>query len=81
MDIIEDLRNNLKGQGNANVISLRISDNFFYEKYIHECIDDLEKSIIKYNKFGTELNNLEKLAITILLDTANIPTDYFKKEI
>jgi len=72
INVIEELKVNLVPGGTADIIALRFTDNFFNGEFVRECIDELSNKM----KIGTildePLNALEKLAVQLLLDSANI---------
>lgn len=72
MDVIERLRNNLQPQGAAPVVRLHLASyGMFDSNFVSDCIDDLEKIVIRA-ELGVLPSNLEKLAYQLLLDSAHI---------
>lgn len=70
MKSVEELRYALKPKGTANVC--RLAPYGMYDSdFISSCIDDIEKLHLKV-MLGEPVSNLEKLAISILMDSAGI---------
>lgn len=72
MKTVEELRYALKPKGTANVCRLHLSPYGMYDSdFISSCIDDIEKLHLKV-MLGESVSNLEKLAISVLMDSAGI---------
>ncbi len=71
MGIIEIMRERLQPGGTAPVVGLHLNNRFFNEDFIVQCIDELEKMAIRA-QLGEMPNPLEKLAYTLLCDSAYI---------
>lgn len=73
MTITERMRHYLQPRGTAPVVGLHLNDRFFHVDFINKCIDELEKMPMKV-ALGDQPSNLEKLAYTLLCDSAYIET-------
>lgn len=73
MTITERMRHYLQPSGTAPVVGLHLNDRFFHVDFINKCIDELEKMPMKV-ALGDQPSNLEKLAYTLLCDSAYIET-------
>lgn len=71
MTLIERMRNNLQPRGTAPVVGLQLNNRFFNKDFIDQCIDELEK-VTNRAMVGELPNPLEKLAYTLLCDSAYI---------
>lgn len=72
-DIIQQMRNNLQPGGTAPIVGLYLHNRFFNKEFIDQCIDELEKVALRA-QLGELPNPLEKLAYTLLADSAGVPT-------
>lgn len=72
-ELIKRLRDSLQPQGSLNVVGIRtrMSDLWLDEEFVSSCIDELERMPMRI-ALGEVPTNLEKLAIQLLLDSANI---------
>jgi hypothetical protein len=72
-ELIGRLRESLQPQGSLNVVGIRTRqpDLWLYEDFVSGCIDELERMPMRI-ALGEGPTNLEKLAIQLLLDSANI---------
>ena len=73
MTIIERMRNNLRPGGTAPVVGLHLNERFFNVEFIEQCIRELEMMPAR-SAVGEPPNALEKLAYTLLCDSAYIKT-------
>ena len=74
MDIIKTLKESLVPRGTAPLVKLEIGGDMGYYPLdeIHDAIDCIDTKIKTAVALGETLNPLEKIAIEILLKTANI---------
>lgn len=79
MTLIEKLRNNLQPRGSLQVVGLHLNDRFFDAAFINECIADLEAMEMRA-ELGDRVTSLEKLAYTLLMDSAYIETSRQKSD-
>jgi hypothetical protein len=75
MDMIKQMREMLVPRGEAPIIRLQIDNAYFKADFITACIDKLEKKMMLAAVGLDDLNELEKLAIYILADSAYIKLD------
>lgn len=69
---IEQMREALKPKGTAKVCRLHLAQYGMYDSdFIASCIDDIQRLHLRV-MMGEEATNLEKLAISILMDSAGI---------
>jgi len=73
MTTIEKLRNNLQPGGTAPVVGLHLNERFFNHDFIKKCINELERMPMRA-ALGEAPSNLEKLAYTLLMDSAYLET-------
>ena len=73
MTVTDRMRHYLQPRGTAPVVGLHLNDRFFHVDFINKCIDELEKMPMKV-ALGDQPSNLEKLAYTLLCDSAYIET-------
>jgi hypothetical protein len=73
MSIPERMRVHFQPKGTAPVVGLHLNDRFFHVDFINKCVDELEKIPMKV-ALGDQPSNLEKLAYTLLCDSAYIET-------
>lgn len=73
MTVTERMRHHLQPRGTAPVVRLDLNDRFFHVDFINKCIDELEKMPLRA-ALGEQPSNLEKLAYTLLCDSAYIET-------
>lgn len=71
LSVIERMRNNLRPRGTAPVVGLQLNNRFFNKEFIDQCVDELEKVALRA-QLGEMPNPLEKLAYTLLCDSAYI---------
>lgn len=71
MGIVELMRVRLQPGGTAPVVGLHLNNRFFNKEFIDQCIDELER-VANRAMVGEMPNPLEKLAYTLLCDSAYI---------
>lgn len=71
MTITERMRNNLRPGGTAPIVGLHLNNRFFNKEFIDQCIDELDRVALRA-QLGEMPNPLEKLAYTLLCDSAYI---------
>lgn len=74
-DIFNRMRNSLQPGGTAPVVRLSFTGSsaaFFHKDFVHNCIDLLEKKTMLAAAGLEPLNDLEKLACHLLMDSAYI---------
>lgn len=71
MSITERMRHYLQPQGTAPVVGLHLSNRFFNHDFVVKCIEELERMPSRA-LVGEGPSNLEKLAYTLLCDSAYI---------
>jgi hypothetical protein len=80
MSIISRLRATLKPQGTAPAVQLRLSGyGLFNADFITQCIDEAERLNIRV-ACGDRPTALEKLALNLLLDSADIDLEHERKQ-
>lgn len=79
MTITERLRNNLRPGGSAPVVGLHLNERFFDVGFINSCIDELDRMTARA-AVGDVPSNLEKLAYTLLMDSAYIDIEHERKQ-
>lgn len=71
MSITERMRNNLQPRGTLQVVGLHLNERFFDVAFINACIDELDRMTARAAVSDVP-SNLEKLAYTLLMDSAYI---------
>lgn len=71
MTVIERMRNALQPGGTAPVVGLHLNNRFFNKDFVDQCIDELERVAVRA-QLGEMPNPLERLAYTLLCDSAYI---------
>jgi len=71
MSIPERMRANLKPRGTLPVVRLFLNDSFFDVGFVEKCIAEIEQIPLRA-ELGEEPSNLERLAYTLLCDSAYI---------
>jgi len=71
MGIVELMRERLQPSGTAPIVGLHLNNRFFNKEFIDQCIDELEKVALRA-QLADMPNPLEKLAYTLLCDSAYI---------
>ena len=79
MSITERMRNNLRPRGTLQVIGLHLNDRFFDAGFINQCIDELDRMTARA-AVGDVPSNLEKLAYTLLMDSAYIDIEHEREQ-
>lgn len=79
MSITERMRNNLRPRGTLQVIGLHLNDRFFDAGFINSCIDELDRMTARA-AVGDVSSNLEKLAYTLLMDSAYIDIEHEREQ-
>ena len=77
-NIIDDLKKNLYLYKDSEVVVLELYDKFFNKSYVLEVIDCLDRKLVNVSIGLEEISPLEKLAIALLLDSANIDLKDYK---
>ncbi len=72
-NIIQSLKDNLKGSGTSKTVRLFLnSPSCFREKFVKDCIKDLESKVMLWKSGIEDVTPLERLAIYVLKDSAYI---------
>ena len=79
MTLIEKLRNNLQPRGTLPVVGLHLNERFFDAGFINSCIDELDRMTARA-AVGDKPSNLEKLAYTLLMDSAYIDIEHEREQ-
>lgn len=80
MSIISRLRATLKPQGTAPAVQLHINGlGMFHADFIAQCIDEIERLNIRM-ACGDRPTALEKLALNLLLDSADIDLEHERNQ-
>ena len=77
-NVIDDLKNSLIHVRDSNIVVLDLNNKFFNKPYVSDVIDCLERKLSNVSVGLDDISPLEKLAITLLLDSANIDLKYYK---
>jgi hypothetical protein len=79
LTIVERMRGQLRPSGTLPVVGLHLNDRFFNVEFIEKCIAELERMEIRA-AIGDAPSNLEKLAYTLLCDSAFIDPEHDAKQ-
>ena len=77
-NVIDDLKKNLICNNNMEIVVLELHNKFFNKPYVSDVIDCLERKLSNVSVGLDDISPLEKLAITLLLDSANIDLKDYK---
>jgi len=76
LSIFDRMRGTLQPRGTADIVGLRmngVGDTAYFSKvFVHNCIELLEKKVLLAQAGIEPLNDLEKLAAQLLMDSAYI---------
>lgn len=80
MSIVSRLRARLIPSGTAPIVRLQLNGcGIFNHEFITKCIDEMERMDIRI-ALGNPPTELEKLAIHLLLDSADIDLEHERKQ-
>ena len=80
MSIVSRLRAALQPQGTAPIVRLHLNGcGMFNHDFVTKCIDEIERMDIRIG-LGNPPTELEKLAIHLLLDSADIDLEHERKQ-
>lgn len=77
-NVIEDLKENLIYSNNREIVILELNNKYFNKPYILDAIECLDRKVFNVSIGMETISPLEKLAITLLLDSADIDLKDYK---
>jgi hypothetical protein len=70
-EIIQEMRETLVAVGDASLVKLTLVNGFFTEAFVKDCINSISMMNVRI-MLGENPSPLERLAIRVLMDSANI---------